>query len=116
MDIAVCYLEQGKLNESAQLYQQALDGRMKVLGIRQVDTAWACNNAAVVLEKLGDISAALALQEKALRSQTELLGEKHEFTQWTRDAVNRLRMLRTLPYRKGHYKVEEFTAAVYSCE
>lgn len=82
--------------KSAEMYRKPLDGRVEVFGMNYTDTLWAMNNLGIVLEQLGDIDSALALQQKALCIQTELLGRHHKHTFWTTEALGRFRKSRVV--------------------
>jgi len=90
MDMAACLRGQGRLRESAALYADALGGRVEVLGTSHADTLWAMNNLGLLLEDLGDPTAAIAMHREALRGQEALLGIRHKHTCWTREIIGRL--------------------------
>jgi non-specific serine/threonine protein kinase/serine/threonine-protein kinase len=69
-----------KLAESGPYYRRALEGVRKKFGDRHMNTIIATHNYANYLLDVGDTTQAIALQQQALISSTELLGADHAVT------------------------------------
>lgn len=91
-DLGRCYRDQGRLLEAYDVQQKAIGLRTKVLGAHHADTLWSINDLGIVLEQLGQFVEAERVHTLALQGQALTLGESNKHTDWTRQALTRLKI------------------------
>jgi len=69
---------QGKFAEALNVYENALDILLKVLGNRHAGVAYTYNNIGGILICQGKYEEAMKVDEKALEIQLETLGNRHQ--------------------------------------
>jgi hypothetical protein len=79
-DLASIFADQGDLDNAADLEEQVLVTRRRVLGEEHPDTLISMSNLAYILHAKGDCSNARALYELVLVTRRRALGEVHPHT------------------------------------
>jgi tetratricopeptide (TPR) repeat protein len=72
--------DQGKYKDAEALHQQALEGRLKVLGTYDPDTLTSAHNLASVLQDQDKYEEAESLHRQALEGRKKVLGRDHPDT------------------------------------
>ena len=84
------YRHQGKLKEAEEMYQQALKGREKALGLEHRSTLHTVNNLGLLYMDQGKLKEAEEMYQRALKGKEKALGLEHRSTLHT---VNNLGIL-----------------------
>ncbi len=79
-NLAVIYLQLGKLDEALPLFEKAYRYRLKLFGEKHPETLESMNNLAAIYKDLGKLPEALSLLEKGYQFAREGLGKKHLYT------------------------------------
>ncbi|KAL2828076.1 hypothetical protein BJY01DRAFT_241007 [Aspergillus pseudoustus] len=91
-DLGCLYLAQGKLKEARDLYERALTGKEKLLGLTDISTLETVNNLGLVYTNRGELQKAEKMCQRAVAGREQALGRGHISTL---HAVNNLGFLYT---------------------
>ena len=91
--LAGALLAAGRVDESLELYKQALIGRRTVLGVNHPRTLASMYGLATAVGKTGDTAKATKLLQKTLALQQKKLGEDHFETLKTQTAIEALQAI-----------------------
>jgi tetratricopeptide (TPR) repeat protein len=80
MSVARLLKAQGKLDEAAPLYREALEARRATLGDRHPSTLVSIGNMASLLQAQGKLDEAAPLSREALEASRATLGDRHPST------------------------------------
>jgi hypothetical protein len=84
-NLALTYGDQGRTNESIELFKQILERQRRVNGEDDPDTLKATVDLAIANMQVGNLVETCRLQTEVLRKMEEILGEEHPLTLNTMD-------------------------------
>lgn len=77
-NLAILYMNQGRLNEALSSYQESAEIRLKYLGPQHADYGQSMNNIGLIYSKMGDFSKAEEYYLKGLQIRKQALGTEHK--------------------------------------
>jgi tetratricopeptide (TPR) repeat protein len=80
MKLGLLYTRQGKLGEAEKMYQQALEGHEKALGLEHTLTLQTVNNLGNLYTRQGKLDEAEKMYQRALEGKEKALGLEHTST------------------------------------
>ncbi|KAH6981463.1 hypothetical protein EDB80DRAFT_899547 [Ilyonectria destructans] len=95
------YSDQGKFKEAEEMYERALEGKEKALGLDHTSTLDTVNNLGLLYNHQGKLKEAEEMYKRALEGREKLLGSRHTST------LNSVHCLGILYSDQGKFKEAE---------
>ena len=79
-NLSFLYSDQGKLKEAEEIYQPALEGKEKILGLKYISIFGTINNLGFLYRSQGKLKEVEEMYQRALEGYKKILGSEHTST------------------------------------